>query len=253
MRQRLVAGNWKMRGCLSANQQLLDSLVQHLSSLSDVEVAVCVPFPYLAQAKTTLLNTQLTWGAQDVSSELKGPFTGEVSAEMLQDFGCKYVIVGHSERRALYGETNHIAALKYQAAQLAGLKPIFCVSESLEEFEAGNSKQVVLAQLETVIHLCGVESLKHAVVAYEPFWAIGGDISAPPEHVQSMHSAIRKYVETSDKSVADHLQIVYGGSIKAANAAQLLSQPDVDGGIVGAASLDAVEFSEICRSARKLS
>ncbi len=213
--------------------------------------AVCAPFPYLAQVQGLLTGSPVAWGAQNLSQHEKGAFTGEVSAGMLRDFGCAYVIVGHSERRALYGESDEVVAAKYEAAQKAGLTPILCVGETLEEREGGVTEQVVARQLDAVTARCGVASLAKAVVAYEPVWAIGTGKTASPEQAQAVHAFIRGRIAAQDKAVADGLVIQYGGSMKAANAAELLSQPDIDGGLIGGASLEAKEFLAICQAARR--
>jgi len=248
MRKKLVAGNWKMHGSLAENAALLEALKP---ALAGIEAVVCVPFPYLAQVQSALAGSSIAWGAQNVSEQAKGAFTGEVSASMLLDFGCKYVIVGHSERRSLYGESDELVAKKYMAAQAAGLTPILCVGESLEERESGVTEAVVARQLDAVINAAGVESLAKAVVAYEPVWAIGTGKTASPEQAQAVHAFIRSKIASIDAAVADGLVIQYGGSVKAANAAELMVQPDIDGGLIGGASLVADEFVAICCAAAK--
>ena len=237
-----------MHGSLAENAALLEALKP---ALAGIEAVVCVPFPYLAQAQAALSGSSIAWGAQNVSEQPKGAFTGEVSASMLLDFGCKYVIVGHSERRSLYGESDDLVAKKYMAAQAAGLTPILCVGESLEERESGVTEAVVVRQLEAVIQAAGVASLGKAVVAYEPVWAIGTGKTASPEQAQAVHAFIRGKVATLDSGIADKLVIQYGGSVKAANASELIAQPDIDGGLIGGASLVADEFIAICRAAAK--
>jgi triosephosphate isomerase len=212
---------------------------------------VCVPFPYLAQAQAALAGSSIAWGAQTLSEQAKGAYTGEVSASMLVDFGCKYVIVGHSERRSLYGESDELVASKYMAAQAAGLTPILCVGELLDERESGVTEAVVARQLDAVINAAGVASLARAVVAYEPVWAIGTGKTASPEQAQAVHAFIRGKIAALDSGVADQLVIQYGGSVKAGNAAELMAQPDIDGGLIGGASLVADEFIAICRAAAK--
>lgn len=246
MRKKLVAGNWKMNGNLAENAALLAAIKP---ALAQIEAVVCVPYPYLAQAQAALGGSTLAWGAQNLSEQGKGAFTGEVSAAMLQDFGCTYVIVGHSERRSLYGESDAMVAKKYMAAQAAGLTPILCVGESLEERESGITEQVVARQLEAVIAVAGVASFANAVVAYEPVWAIGTGKTASPEQAQAVHAFIRNKIAGLDPSVADGLTIQYGGSVKAANAAELMAMPDIDGGLIGGASLVAEEFVAICKAA----
>ena len=248
MRKKLVAGNWKMHGSLAENAALLAALKP---ALAGIEAVVCVPFPYLAQAQAELAGSSIAWGAQNLSEQAKGAFTGEVSAAMLLEFGCKYVIVGHSERRSLYGESDALVANKYQAAQAAGLIPILCVGESLAERESGVTEAVVSRQLDAVIEAAGVASLAHAVVAYEPVWAIGTGKTASPEQAQAVHAFIRTKIAALDAEVADQLVIQYGGSVKAANASELMVQPDIDGGLIGGASLVAEDFVAICRAAAK--
>jgi triosephosphate isomerase len=248
MRKKLIAGNWKMHGSLAENAALLAALKP---ALAGIEAVVCVPFPYLAQAQAELAGSSIAWGAQNVSEQAKGAFTGEVSASMLLDFGCTYVIVGHSERRSLYGESDELVAKKYLAAQAAGLTPILCVGESLAERESGVTEAVVARQLDAVINAAGVVSLAKAVVAYEPVWAIGTGKTASPEQAQAVHAFIRGKIAALDADVADQLVIQYGGSVKAANAAELMVQSDIDGGLIGGASLVADEFIAICRAAAK--
>ncbi len=248
MRRKFVAGNWKMHGNLVDNDALLTGILAGIGEVR-AEVAVCVPFPYLAQAKAKLAGSKVAWGAQNLSQHAKGAYTGEVSALMLNDFECKYVIVGHSERRALYGESDAIVAEKYAAAQTAGLVPILCVGETLEEREAGITEQVVGRQLDAVLNKSGVISFANAVIAYEPVWAIGTGKTATPEQAQAVHAFIRAKIRALDAEVAEHLVIQYGGSVKASNAAELFAQPDIDGGLIGGASLNAEEFLAICRAA----
>lgn len=248
MRKKLVAGNWKMHGSLAENAALLAALKP---ALAGIEAAVCVPFPYLAQVQAALSGTSIAWGAQNLSEQARGAYTGEVSAGMLQDFGCRYVIVGHSERRSLYGESDELVARKYSAAQAAGLTPILCVGELLAERESGVTEKVVARQLDAVIHAAGVASLANAVVAYEPVWAIGTGKTATPEQAQAVHAFIRGRIAALDGNIAERLVIQYGGSVKAANAAELMAQPDIDGGLIGGASLVADEFAAICKAAAK--
>jgi triosephosphate isomerase len=247
MRKKLVAGNWKMHGSLAENAALLSTLKP---ALAGIETVVCVPFPYLAQAQAELAGSSIAWGAQNLSEHSKGAYTGEVSASMLRDFGCSYVIVGHSERRSLYGESDQQVAAKFIAAQAGGLVPILCVGESLEEREAGITEQVVARQLDAVIGAAGIGALANAIVAYEPVWAIGTGKTASPEQAQAVHAFIRGKIAGLDAAIADGLVIQYGGSVKAANAAELLAQPDIDGGLIGGASLIADEFVAICRAAK---
>ena len=247
MRKNLVAGNWKMHGSLAENAALLSALKP---ALSGIEAVVCVPFPYLAQAQSELAGSSIAWGAQNLSEHSKGAYTGEVSASMLRDFGCSYVIVGHSERRSLYGESDQQVAAKFIAAQAGGLIPILCVGESLEERESGITEQVVARQLDAVIGAAGIGALANAIVAYEPVWAIGTGKTASPEQAQAVHAFIRSKIAGLDAAIAGGLVIQYGGSVKAANAAELLAQPDIDGGLIGGASLVAEEFAAICQAAK---
>lgn len=249
MRLKLVIGNWKMHGSLAENQVLLNALKPALGNMKEAGVAVCAPFPYLAQIQSALAGSAIAWGAQNVSEQAKGAFTGEVSTSMLKDFGCKYVIVGHSERRSIYGESDELVAKKYVAVQAAGLTPVLCVGETLAEREGGITEKVVGRQLDAVIQAAGVESLARAVVAYEPVWAIGTGKTASPEQAQAVHAFIRNKIAGLSKQVADGLVIQYGGSVKASNAAELFSQPDIDGGLIGGASLVAEEFIAICKAA----
>ncbi len=248
MRKNLVAGNWKMNGSLTENAALLAGVKL---ALSGIDAVVCVPFPYLAQAQAVLAGSSIAWGAQNLSEQGKGAYTGEVSAAMLLDFGCAYVIVGHSERRSLYGESDELVAKKYMAAQAAGLIPILCVGELLDEREAGITEQVVARQLDAVIQAAGVASLAKAVVAYEPVWAIGTGKTASPEQAQAVHAFIRSKIAALDSGVAAGLVIQYGGSVKGSNAAELAAQPDIDGGLIGGASLVVEEFVAICKAAAK--
>jgi len=248
MRSKLVVGNWKMNGSVAGNDGLLKALVAGVSSIGGVELAVCVPFPYLAQAQASLAATPVRWGAQNLSEHASGAYTGEVSAAMLGDFGCRYVIVGHSERRALYGEGDAVVAAKFVAAKAAGLVPILCVGETLAQRESGETLQVVCAQLDAVMR---VATLDGAVVAYEPVWAIGTGRTATPAQAQEVHAAIRRRVAETDAGVAASLQILYGGSVKAQGAQELFAQADIDGGLVGGASLVAEEFLAICQAANR--
>ena len=248
MRRKLVVGNWKMHGSLTQNESLLSAVKSGSTQLSRVDIAVCAPFPYLAQLKHELSASSVKWGAQDVHQLDKGAFTGEVSAPMLADFGCAYVIVGHSERRNVYGETSRLVAEKFAAAQRAGLIPILCLGETLEQRESGATEAVVAEQLDAVIALVGVQALGKAVVAYEPVWAIGTGKTATQEQAQAVHAFIRQRVAGHDAPVAQGLVILYGGSVKAANAQELFAMADIDGGLIGGAALIAEEFLGICRA-----
>ena len=243
--KKLVAGNWKMHGSLAVNRQLLADILSGLSG-SRADVAVCVPFPYLAQVQTVLAGSKLAWGAQNVSEHAQGAYTGEVAAAMLLDFGCRYVLVGHSERRALYGESDEAVAARFAAALAAGLTPILCVGEYLAEREAGITTEVVARQLDAVLARSGVVALARAVVAYEPVWAIGTGLTASPQQAQDVHALIRARVAREDAGVAQKLQILYGGSVKPGNARELFAMPDIDGGLIGGAALVAADFLAIC-------
>ena len=249
MRQKIVAGNWKMHGSLIENQALLSNLRTALAGVDGATFVVCVPTPYLAQTQAILTGTALAWGAQNVSEYVKGAYTGEVSASMLLDFACHYVIVGHSERRALFGETDAVVAARFAAALSAGLIPILCVGETLAERESGRAEMIIARQLDAVLAVTGIARFAHAVVAYEPVWAIGTGKTASPEQAQAMHAYIRQRLAAHDAEVASQLVIQYGGSVKAANAAELFAQPDIDGGLIGGAALIADEFVVICKAA----
>ena len=237
-----------MVGALAQNEILLKAVAAGVSSMRGVGCAVCVPFPYLAQVQQLLHASPVKWGAQNVHQLDKGAYTGEVAASMLCDFGCHYVIVGHSERRSLYGDTSQLVAEKFAAAQKAGLIPILCIGETLAQREDGTTEKVVAEQLDAVIKLAGVQSLRHAVLAYEPVWAIGTGKTASPEQAQAVHAFIRQRIANLDGQVAQDLGILYGGSVKASNAAELFAMSDIDGGLIGGASLVADEFLAICRA-----
>jgi triosephosphate isomerase (TIM) len=249
MRRPVVAGNWKMHGSRSANEALLTDLERRLKPDLQVDVVVFPPYVYLADAVRMLDEGPIAVGAQDVCAEPVGAFTGQVAAAMLKDVGCRYVIVGHSERRRLYHEDDGIVARKFVAVLQAGLTPVLCVGETLEEREAHRTEAVVARQLEAVTAMNGVGSLAEAIVAYEPVWAIGTGRTASPQQAQDVHAYLRGRIGAQDAKMARHLRILYGGSVKAANAAELFSMPDVDGGLVGGASLSADEFLEICAAA----
>jgi triosephosphate isomerase (TIM) len=249
MRQRLAVGNWKMHGSLPENQALLDKVAAAVGSLSRAIAVVCVPFPYLAQARSALAGSKAAWGGQNVSQHPKGAFTGEVSAGMLREFGCRYVIVGHSERRQLFGEDDATVALKAGAVLAEGMIPIVCVGETLAERERGVTQEVVGRQLGVVADRLGAEGLNASVLAYEPVWAIGTGRTATPDQAQAVHAYLRGALATRDRSIAVSMPILYGGSVKAANAAELFGMQDVDGGLIGGASLVAEEFLSICQAA----
>ena len=235
----LVAGNWKMHGSRASNKALLDALLGGIAGVAGVECAVCVPFPYLGEVAEQLRGSALAWGAQNVSEHARGAYTGEVSAAMLKEFGCRYVIVGHSERRQLFGESDSQVAGKFAAALDAGLTPILCVGETLEDREAGRTEEVVARQLDAVLKQ---KSLSEAVLAYEPVWAIGTGRTATPEQVQAVHAFARRRIFKATR-------ILYGGSVKPENAAAIFAMPDVDGGLIGGASLVEEDFLAIARAA----
>lgn len=251
MRAKLVAGNWKMHSSLAANQALLSALKARLGAREGVGYAVCAPFPYLHQVATALAGSPIAWGAQNLSEHDVGAYTGEVSGAMLREFGCHYVIVGHSERRALYGETDQQVAAKFMAAQRAGLTPILCAGETLEQRERGETESVVGRQLDAVLNAAGVAALANAAIAYEPVWAIGTGKTATPTQARAVHEFIRALVGKRDKELAAEVAILYGGSVKPENARELFAIPDVDGGLIGGASLVADDFVAICEAAQK--
>ena len=252
MRDFLVAGNWKMNGSNAANAELVAGIVDGVPSGSGFTLLVCPPFPYVAAIAEQASGSPVRVGAQNVSEHEKGAFTGEVAPAMLKDIGCEYVIVGHSERRALYGESSAQVAAKFVAAQAAGLTPILCVGESLEEREAGTTESVVDEQLDAVLDAAGISAFGAAVIAYEPVWAIGTGMTATPEQAQDVHRHIRERLAAQDAVIAENVQILYGGSMKGENAAGLLGQPDIDGGLIGGASLKADDFLAIAQAAAGL-
>ncbi len=249
MRRPLVAGNWKMHGSRAETAQLLDELIQQQSNALAAEVAVCPPFVYLPDAARRLKESNIALGGQNVSAEPVGAFTGEVSAAMLKDVGCRFVIVGHSERRALFHEDDKLVARKFMAVQSQKLTPILCVGETLEQRERGETETVVARQLDAVVAVAGIAAFAAAVIAYEPVWAIGTGKNATPDQAQAVHAFIRGRIAARDAKIAADLRILYGGSVKAANAAELFEMPDVDGGLVGGASLRGDEFGKICAAA----
>lgn len=245
MRKKLVVGNWKMHGNHKANAELLSGI--KAAGPVTADLVVCVPAPYLAETAVALTGTDVRWGAQDCSAHDQGAFTGEVSAPMLREFGCQYVIVGHSERRAMHGETDQLVADKAKAALAQGLTPIVCVGETLAEREAGQTEAVVKRQLSAVIH-----TLAHCagemVVAYEPVWAIGTGKTASPAQAQAVHALLRAQLQAATPR-ADSMRLLYGGSVKPDNAQELFGQADIDGGLIGGASLKAADFVAIGRAA----
>lgn len=248
MRRAMVAGNWKMFGTRADATALVKGIVVGSQELRDVELAVFPSFIYLDQVQRELSDTSVAWGAQNISNEKNGAFTGEVSGSMVAEFGCQYVIIGHSERRQYYAEDDKVVAAKYLRAIEAGLRPIVCVGETLAEREAGQTLAVVERQLGAILTLeNATETLYNAVVAYEPVWAIGTGQTATPEQAQAVHQFLREQVAKRDEKLAKALRILYGGSVKRDNAAELMAQPDIDGGLVGGASLDCKHFLDIAR------
>ncbi len=244
-----VAGNWKMHGSLGQAAELAGSIAK--AAPDGVDVAVCPPYVYLPDVQAALADSSVALGAQNLSAWAdSGAYTGEISGRMLGEFGCRYVVVGHSERRGLMGESDETVAQKVERAQEVGLIPIICVGETLAQREDGETETIVLSQLEVVIERCGVAALANAVVAYEPVWAIGTGRTATPEQAQQVHAVLRGAVAQKDAKIGDSLRILYGGSVKPDNAADLFAQPDIDGGLIGGAALDAPAFLGICEAAQ---
>lgn len=244
-RRPLIAGNWKMNGSLAASRRLVEQLAQGIAH-DAAEMLICPPFPYIDRAREWIGGAAISLGAQDLAAvEGAGAHTGEVSGAMLRDLGCRYVIVGHSERRTLYGEGDAVVVEKFRAAQAQGLIPILCVGENLDQRERGETESIVAAQVAAVIAKLGIAVFANAVVAYEPIWAIGTGRTATPGQAQEVHAMIRALIAKHDAIIAAPLRILYGGSVKGSNAAELLRQQDIDGGLVGGASLDAADFLKI--------
>lgn len=251
MRQSLVIGNWKMHGSLAENAELLHDLLPRVAGLDRTAVSVCPPAPYLLDVSGKLAGSKVVLGAQNICAEAleSGAYTGEVSAAMLADVGVRYVLVGHSERREYYRETDDVVAAKFVQAQAAGLLPVLCVGENLAQREAGTALECVAAQLAVVVARAGIRAFLKAVVAYEPVWAIGTGKTASPEQAQEVHAHLRQVLGSFDREVADRIQLLYGGSVKADNARDLFAMNDIDGALVGGASLKADEFIAICKAA----
>jgi triosephosphate isomerase len=249
MRKYLIAGNWKMHGSREQNSSLVRALVDGIELSDKASMLLCPPSVYLSEISRQLNGSGILLGGQNCSTETSGAYTGELSSDMLKDVGCQYVIVGHSERRAMYGETDAVVARKFLAAQKGRLIPVLCVGETLEEREQGVTNEVIRRQLGAVLDLSGVVAFASSVVAYEPVWAIGTGKTASPEQAQEVHAFMRGLIGERDATIADSIQLLYGGSMKASNAAQLLGMPDVDGGLVGGASLQADEFIKIFEAA----
>lgn len=249
MRKPLIAGNWKMNGSVSQVESLINGIVSGATALTDVEILVIPTFVHLAQAHALLHGSKVMLGAQNLYPGDKGAFTGEVSGVMLKELGCHYVLIGHSERRTLFHDDLDLCAKKFIAAQAAGLIPILCVGETQAEREASKTESVVQAQLDSVIEMAGIQAFKNAVIAYEPVWAIGTGLTATPEQAQDVHAFIRRHLAQNQVDIAKTMRILYGGSMKPDNAASLLAMPDIDGGLIGGASLDAKGFLAICEAA----
>ena len=252
MRGYLVAGNWKMNGSFDANRALVAGIVAGAPADGDVQLLVCPPFPYISSVGKLIEGSPVQLGAQNVSEHSSGAFTGETAGSMLRDVGCDFVIVGHSERRAMMGETSSIVADKFKAALDAGLRPILCVGETLDQRESGQTKAVIDEQLTAVLDAAGIDGFEDAVIAYEPVWAIGTGVTASPEQAQEVHRHIRDLLESRDAGVAEKIKILYGGSVKGDNAAGLFSNPDIDGGLIGGASLKSDDFLAIAEAATSL-
>jgi len=247
MRRTLIAGNWKMNGSLDSVEALITGIKAGLSEVDKADMAVCPPFVYIPRVRELIGDAPLALGSQNICDQASGAYTGEISGAMLQEFGCRYAIIGHSERRSLYGETDALIAARFAMALETGITPILCVGETLGEADV--TEQVVAEQLDAVIERSGIESIGQCVIAYEPVWAIGTGKTASPEQAQAVHAFIRGKLAAQNAEVADKVQILYGGSMNAGNASELLSQPDIDGGLIGGASLKADDFLAIGKSA----
>ena len=251
MRQPLVAGNWKMNGSRASIAELLNGLKAGMARVKTAEVAVCAPAVFIPAVQAELAGTPIKWGGQDVSVHASGAYTGEISGPMLADFACHYVIIGHSERRAYHAESDELVANKFSAARAAGVVPILCVGETLDEREAGVTEEVVGRQLDAVVAHCGIDVVGEGVIAYEPVWAIGTGETATPEQAQEVHAFIRARLAAASRSVADTVRVLYGGSMNPNNAAELMLQDDIDGGLIGGASLKATDFLAVCSAANR--
>ncbi len=249
MRRPIVAANWKLNGNRSMVSSLVAAVNKHAASAVSADVVICPPFPYLVESRALIDQGNAYLGAQNAAKETNGAYTGEVSAEMLAEIGCRFVIIGHSERRQYYGESDSIVAEKFVRVQEAGLIPIVCVGESLQQREQGKMEQTIISQIQAVIAKAGISNFNNAVVAYEPIWAIGTGETATPDQAQQVHALIRGEVAQQSESIASELRILYGGSVKADNAAELFAQTDIDGGLIGGASLDAAQFNAIVSAA----
>lgn len=251
MRRKLVIGNWKMNGGQAENKALLEAVIEGLQKQKASDVVVCVPYPYFAQVQTLAQGSIVAWGAQNLCANKDTALTGAVSPEMLVDYGCSYVIIGHSERRVQLHETDDTAAARFAAAIDNGLTPIFCMGETKEERVSGGTEYIVGRQLDAILRRFGPDAVSKSVLAYEPLWAVGTDIAATPEQAQEVHHFIRKRIARCDQSIAENMQILYGGSLSPANASALFTMPDIDGGLVGRCSLDSKAFILICKAVDK--
>lgn len=249
MRRILVAGNWKLNGSKQNNQELIEGILGGISAVNNADVAVCPPYVYIPQVAKLLASSKVSWGAQNCSQYDNGAYTGEVSASMLNELGCRYIILGHSERRTIYNESDDVIAEKFVAVKKSGIIPILCVGELLEERQAGDTEKVVARQLDAVVAKAGIEQFSNAVIAYEPVWAIGTGVTATPEQAQEVHEFIRQRIAQKNAQIAENIQILYGGSVKPDNAAELFAKIDIDGGLIGGASLQADSFLGICKAA----
>ncbi len=248
MRRSLVAGNWKMNGSRESVKELINGVVDGAKSLTNVGIAVCPSFIHIADVSAVTMGTNVAVGSQDVCTELKGAFTGETSIDMIKDFACQYAIVGHSERRTLYAETDEVVAEKFAVVKKSGLTPIFCIGETLEEREGNITEQVCARQIDAVFALEGSNAFADSVIAYEPVWAIGTGKTASPEEAQAVHAFIRQHIAKHNADIAEKVQILYGGSMNPGNAKELIGQADIDGGLIGGASLKADDFLAVCQA-----
>ncbi len=249
MRKSLVLGNWKMTGTAQSSTQLVSEIIKGLAVKENAEIGVCVPFVYFDLVKNLLEGTVISLGSQNVADQESGAYTGEISAGMLKDFNCKYALVGHSERRSYYGDTSQSVAIRFKQAIAEKVIPVLCIGETLEEREENKTFDVINSQLNPVFDLVGIDSFAGAVIAYEPVWAIGTGKTATSEQAQEVHRYIRDTISTKNATVADGLQILYGGSVNAKNATELFAMPDIDGGLIGGASLNAESFLQVYQSA----
>ncbi len=249
MRQPLVAGNWKLNGSLETISELVSGISNQLSEVTTAELAVCPPFVYLGYVQQLIDGVDISLGSQDCSDQDSGAYTGEVAAAMIKEFGCKYIIVGHSERRLIYGESSEIVAIKYEQVKKNNLVPILCVGETLQEREDGHTEVIIAKQLDAILDRLGIQGFLNTVIAYEPVWAIGTGQTATPDQAQEVHEFIRNKLDALNKDIAANIRILYGGSMKPNNAKQLLKQNDIDGGLIGGASLNAEDFIAIAVAA----